>query len=93
MLAKYSSGKVCNKVYVAGEDLGAAAVREVKEETGVDAEFVSLVSFRHVHGVTFHCSDIYFIVHLRPISQTITMCPKELQACEWMKVCKRCFSV
>ncbi|XP_045615353.2 uncharacterized protein [Procambarus clarkii] len=69
-----------------GEDLGAAAVREVKEETGVDAEFVSLVSFRHVHGASFNCSDIYFIVHLRPVTQRITMCQTELSACEWMKL-------
>ncbi|XP_071530666.1 uncharacterized protein [Panulirus ornatus] len=69
-----------------GEDLGVAAVREVKEETGVDAEFVSLVSFRHVHGATFGCSDIYFIVHLRPTTQSITMCQRELAACQWMKI-------
>ncbi|KAG7176386.1 nudix hydrolase 8-like isoform X2 [Homarus americanus] len=69
-----------------GEDLGTAALREVKEETGIDAEFVSLVSFRHVHGANYNCSDIYFIVHLRPITQRITMCQRELTACEWMKL-------
>lgn len=69
-----------------GEDLSTAAVREVKEETGVDSEFVSLVSFRHVHGATYNCSDIYFIVHLRPVTKRITMCQKELAACEWMKL-------
>lgn len=69
-----------------GEDLRSAAVREVKEETGIDAEFVSMVSFRHVHRANFNCSDIYFIVHLRPTSDSITMCKKELTACEWMKL-------
>lgn len=68
------------------EDLGTAAIREVKEETGVEAEFVSLVAFRHVHGATFDCSDMYFIVHLRPITSQIVMCERELVACEWMKL-------
>ncbi|KAK8403663.1 hypothetical protein O3P69_000036 [Scylla paramamosain] len=68
------------------EDLGAAAVREVKEETGIEAEFVSLVAFRHVHNAAFHCSDMYFIVHMRPITNQIVMCKKELSACEWMKI-------
>ncbi|XP_050693380.1 uncharacterized protein LOC126984048 isoform X1 [Eriocheir sinensis] len=68
------------------EDLGTAAIREVKEETGVEAEFVSLVAFRHVHGATFDCSDMYFIVHLRPTTSQIVMCKKELVACQWMKL-------
>ena len=72
------------------EDLGTAAVREVKEETGIEAEFVSLVAFRHVHNATFDCSDMYFIVHMRPITSQIVMCDKELAACEWMKVGHSC---
>ncbi|ROT84025.1 uncharacterized protein [Penaeus vannamei] len=69
-----------------GEDLSTAAIREVKEETGIEADFMSLVSFRHVHGANFNCSDIYFIVHMRPKSKNITMCERELAACEWMKL-------
>lgn len=61
-------------------------MREVKEETGVEAQFVSLVAFRHVHGSAFNCSDLYFIVHLRPTTREITMCETELAGCEWMKV-------
>ena len=33
-----------------GEDIAAAAVREVKEETGVDADFVALSSVMEFHG-------------------------------------------
>ncbi|CAL4088870.1 unnamed protein product [Meganyctiphanes norvegica] len=68
------------------EDIQDAAIREVKEETGVDTDFQSVISFRHVHGANFGCSDFYFIVHLRPKSKEITMCKNELSACQWMKI-------
>lgn len=41
---KYPTGMV-----EPGEDAAAAVVREVKEETGIDAEVVQLVSFREAH--------------------------------------------
>lgn len=31
-----------------GEDICAAAVREVKEETGIDSEFVEILAFRYI---------------------------------------------
>jgi ADP-ribose pyrophosphatase YjhB (NUDIX family) len=43
------------------EDFAPAAEREVKEETGVDATFQSLVAFRHMHGFRFGMADIYNI--------------------------------
>jgi len=67
-----------------GEDISVAAVREVKEETGVDTEFRSIVAFRHGHNFNFGCSDIYIIVALKPLSSTINKCDKELSACQWM---------
>jgi ADP-ribose pyrophosphatase YjhB (NUDIX family) len=48
-----------------GEDFGAAAVREVKEETGVDTVFESLLTIRHQHKVQFNRSDIYVIALLK----------------------------
>ena len=43
-----------------GEDIPAAAVREVLEETGVKTEFVSILGIRHGHGVAFGKSDMFF---------------------------------
>ena len=48
-----------------GEDIPAAAVREVLEETGVKTEFVSILGIRHGHGVAFGKSDMFFLVSLR----------------------------
>eukprot|EP00091_Calanus_sinicus_P023145 TRINITY_DN7681_c0_g1_i1.p1 TRINITY_DN7681_c0_g1~~TRINITY_DN7681_c0_g1_i1.p1 ORF type:complete len:188 (-),score=52.33 TRINITY_DN7681_c0_g1_i1:134-697(-) len=45
-----------------GEDISVAAVREIREETGVETEFRSIVAFRHGHNFNFGCSDIYIIV-------------------------------
>uniref|UniRef100_A0A2P2I2M5 Nudix hydrolase 7-like n=2 Tax=Hirondellea gigas TaxID=1518452 RepID=A0A2P2I2M5_9CRUS len=69
-----------------GEDLSVAAAREVLEETGVTAEFVSLIATRHTHAAAFTCSDLYFVVLMRPTTSRITMCTQELSACQWMKV-------
>lgn len=71
---------------MAGEDLAEAAAREVLEETGVRAEFVSLLAFRHMHGAAHACSDLYFICVMRPLTREISMCTRELAACQWMPV-------
>ncbi|CAM1154460.1 Uncharacterised protein g11239 [Pycnogonum litorale] len=71
-----------------GEDLAEAAIREVKEETNVDTEFVSLVALRQAHTVQFDCSDLYFICHLKLLSTSpeIKHCDIELHSCKWMKI-------
>lgn len=69
-----------------GEDLIDTAQREVLEETGVECEFVSLLAFRHQHNYRFGCSDIYFICVMRPITQEIKPCPREVSDCQWMDV-------
>lgn len=51
-----------------GEDIGAAAVREVWEETGVRTSFYGILGFRHVHGLGWGLSDIYFLALLKPIA-------------------------
>jgi len=69
-----------------GEDLHQVARREVKEETGVDAEFVGVICFRHMHNFRYGCSDFYFVCHLRPLTKDIKIDESEIADCRWMKV-------
>ncbi|XP_070206088.1 uncharacterized protein [Littorina saxatilis] len=67
-----------------GEDLADTARREVREETGIDSEFVSLLAFRHLHKYRFGCSDMYFICVMKPLTTQIKPCPVEIADCRWM---------
>ena len=69
-----------------GEDISAAVVREVQEETGVIARFESMCAVRHRHGVNHGRSDFYFICLLRPLSQEIRIQQEEIEECLWMPV-------
>ncbi|KAH7687560.1 Mn(2+)-dependent ADP-ribose/CDP-alcohol diphosphatase protein [Dioscorea alata] len=66
------------------EDIFTGAVREVKEETGIDTEFVEVVAFRHAHQVAFEKSDLLFICLLRPLSNQIEVDGLEIQAAKWI---------
>lgn len=66
------------------EEIFSGAVREVKEETGIDTEFVEVIAFRHAHNVAFEKSDLFFICMLRPISSRIKIDELEIQAAKWM---------
>lgn len=70
-----------------GEGIGEAAVREVLEETGVEAEFRSVLSVRHQHDMQFGNSDLYFICRLIPKAGTkaeIDKCSHEIADACWM---------
>jgi 8-oxo-dGTP pyrophosphatase MutT (NUDIX family) len=67
-----------------GEHLVEAVLREVLEETGVQAKFESLVCFRHWHGYRYGKSDIYFVCRLSPLSENLTMQAEEIEECFWM---------
>ncbi|TKW22248.1 hypothetical protein SEVIR_4G216900v4 [Setaria viridis] len=69
-----------------GEDINVGAVREVKEETGIDAEFVEVLAFRQSHKSFFEKSDLFFVCLLRPLSYDITKQDSEIEACQWMPV-------
>ncbi|XP_018716436.2 nudix hydrolase 2, partial [Eucalyptus grandis] len=65
-----------------GEDIWCGAVREVKEETGVDTEFVEVLCFRQSHQAFFTKSDLLFLCVLRPKSTLIEKQEVEIEAAE-----------
>ncbi len=67
-----------------GEHISEAVVREVREETGIESEFLSLNCFRHWHGYRYGKSDIYFVCRLKPLSSEITIDPSEISEALWM---------
>ncbi|KAL1812976.1 hypothetical protein ACET3Z_023041 [Daucus carota] len=67
-----------------GEDICEAAIREVKEETGINAEFMELLAVRQSHKVAFGKSDLFFACMLRPLSFDIQKQDSEIAAAKWM---------
>ncbi|KAG6719305.1 hypothetical protein I3842_04G195600 [Carya illinoinensis] len=63
-----------------GEDICPAAIREVKEETGIDTEFVEVLAFRQSHKSFFRKSDLFFVCLLRPHSFDIQKQDREIEA-------------
>ncbi|CAK9145107.1 unnamed protein product [Ilex paraguariensis] len=76
--------KIPTGVLDEGEDIFAAATREVKEETGIDTEFVEILAFRQSHKSFFEKSDLFFICMLRPLSFGIQKQELEIEAAQWM---------
>jgi len=71
-----------------GETLGQAAIREVKEECGIDCEFLSVVCFRHMHPLQFNSSDIYFVCRLKPLTFELVPEEAEILECKWLALDK-----
>ncbi|KAH9607666.1 hypothetical protein KSS87_011635 [Heliosperma pusillum] len=78
--------KVPTGVVDEGEDICVAAVREVKEETGIDAEFVEVVAFRQTHKSFNDKSDLFFLCFLHPLSFNIQKQDSEIAAAQWMPI-------
>eukprot|EP00511_Aplanochytrium_stocchinoi_P002390 CAMPEP_0204842154 /NCGR_PEP_ID=MMETSP1346-20131115/44983_1 /ASSEMBLY_ACC=CAM_ASM_000771 /TAXON_ID=215587 /ORGANISM="Aplanochytrium stocchinoi, Strain GSBS06" /LENGTH=203 /DNA_ID=CAMNT_0051980747 /DNA_START=415 /DNA_END=1026 /DNA_ORIENTATION=+ len=69
-----------------GETLEEAAIREVKEETGVLAKFESVLGFWQ-RTLNKHLSDIYIVCFLSvkdECSASIQFDPHEIEECRWM---------
>ncbi|KAL5865424.1 hypothetical protein ACOSQ3_002938 [Xanthoceras sorbifolium] len=67
------------------EDICTAAVREVKEETGIDTKFIEVLAFRQSHQSFFRKSDLFFVCMLRPLSFDIQKQDSEIEAAQWMR--------
>ncbi|KAK9673741.1 hypothetical protein RND81_12G186000 [Saponaria officinalis] len=78
--------KIPTGVVDEGEDICVAAVREVKEETGIDAEFLEVVAFRQTHKAFFEKSDLFFLCFLHPLSFNIQKQELEIEAAQWMPI-------
>ncbi|XP_059144602.1 uncharacterized protein LOC131931784 isoform X2 [Physella acuta] len=68
----------------AGEEIKTTAIREVREETGIETEFVCVIAYRHLHNYRHGCSDFYHVCLMRPLTTEIKACPVEIQDCQWM---------
>ncbi|XVE72565.1 hypothetical protein DITRI_Ditri11bG0048600 [Diplodiscus trichospermus] len=69
-----------------GEDISMAAIREVKEETWIDTEFLEILAFRQSHKSFFTKSDLFFVCMLRPYSFDIKKQDREIEAAQWMSL-------
>lgn len=69
-----------------GEYLGEAAVREVREETGVHTRFKGVVAIREKKNYNFGRNDIYFVCLLEPLTTEINIDEVEIATCKWVAV-------
>ncbi|KAH7546935.1 hypothetical protein FEM48_Zijuj01G0253500 [Ziziphus jujuba var. spinosa] len=76
--------KIPTGVVDEGEDIFMAAKREVKEETGIDTEFLEILAFRQSHQSFFGKSDLFFLCVLHPLSFDIQKQDLEIEAAQWM---------
>ncbi|KAG8386019.1 hypothetical protein BUALT_Bualt03G0105500 [Buddleja alternifolia] len=78
--------KIPTGIVEEGEDIFSGVIREVKEETGIDAEFLDVVAFRQTHKYFFGKSELFFLCMLRPLSFDIQKQDSEIEAVQWMPI-------
>jgi 8-oxo-dGTP pyrophosphatase MutT (NUDIX family) len=70
-----------------GERIQDSIVREVLEETGIEAEFEAILGFTTRHPYEFGKSNIHFICRLKPLTQTINVIDTdEIEEARWLSV-------
>lgn len=68
-----------------GENIKDAAVREVKEETGIDTVFEGVIAWCERHNTRMdNASDLFFACRLRPKSSDIVVQKSEVFEAIWM---------
>lgn len=70
-----------------GESFEKAVIRETLEETGIECDFESILSFWHRHELKWGQSDLYYVCMLRPKQLGLdNICPVEISAATWMHI-------
>ena len=91
----YEKWKLPGGIADPGEEFGAAAEREVYEETGVQAQFQTVMCMRNSHGLQFGKSDLYVVSHLIATEEkesssegdsVHTIDPNEIDEAKWFDV-------
>jgi ADP-ribose pyrophosphatase YjhB (NUDIX family) len=84
------------------EDIHCAAIRELREETGLEAHFDGILCLRQAHpvgggGTGRAVSDLFFVCRMCLTDETavdiekhMTACPNEIAAMQWMSVQDYC---
>lgn len=74
-----------------GEDIREAAVREVREETGLETKFLRICTMQEIHHTTpglarAGCTDLYTLCLLKARDESQKLVPQasEIAACRWM---------
>lgn len=67
-----------------GEEIADGVAREVREETGVKATFLSVLAARHQHGAAFGRDDMYCICLMRPETHEIVIQEGEIGEAAWL---------
>lgn len=69
------------------ENISTAVVREVKEETGIDVKFNSIIALGHFNPLQFGESNLYIGTIAHPLSKDINIIDTdEILEAKWMKV-------